>query len=66
LRLRLAYGFEGFMPWNEVESVVEDRRPLDGWSLPIVFDVSEEELKVSGVRQVGVLLPRPALCRVEG
>jgi ATP sulfurylase len=55
------------MPWNEVESVVGDRRPLDGWSLPVVFDVSEEEeLKVSGVRQVGVLLPRPALCRVEG
>jgi sulfate adenylyltransferase len=56
--MSIAYGFfsplEGFMPWNEVESVLRERRLLSGWLFPflVVFDVSEEELKVSGARQV--------------
>jgi len=54
--MSIAYGFfsplEGFMPWNEVESVLRERRLLGGWlfPFPIVFDVSEEELKASGAR----------------
>jgi len=60
--MSIAYGFfsplEGFMPWNEVESVLRERRLLSGWLFPflVVFDVSEEELKVSGARQVDDLL----------
>jgi sulfate adenylyltransferase (EC 2.7.7.4) len=52
----IAYGFfsplEGFMTWNEVESVLKERRLLSGWlfPFPIVFDVSEEELKASGAK----------------
>ena len=34
----IAYGFfsplEGFMPWNEVESVLKERRLLNGWLFP--------------------------------
>jgi sulfate adenylyltransferase len=54
--MSIAYGFfsplEGFMPWNEVESVLRERRLLSGWlfPFPIVFDVSEEELKSSGAK----------------
>ena len=54
--MSIAYGFfsplEGFMPWNEVESVLKERRLLSGWlfPFPIVFDVSEEELKASGAK----------------
>jgi len=52
----IAYGFfsplEGFMTWNEVESVLRERRLLSGWlfPFPIVFDVTEEELKSSGAK----------------
>jgi len=54
--MSIAYGFfsplEGFMPWNEVESVLRERRLLSGWlfPFPVVFDVSEEELKSSGAK----------------
>jgi len=54
--MSIAYGFfsplEGFMPWNEVESVLRERRLLSGWlfPFPIVFDVTEEELKSSGAK----------------
>jgi sulfate adenylyltransferase len=54
--MSIAYGFfsplEGFMPWNEVESVLRERRLLNGWlfPFPIVFDVAEEELKASGAK----------------
>jgi len=54
--MSIAYGFfsplEGFMPWNEVESVLKERRLLSGWlfPFPIVFDVTEEELKASGAK----------------
>jgi len=34
----IAYGFfsplEGFMPWNEVESVLREGRLLSGWLFP--------------------------------
>jgi sulfate adenylyltransferase len=54
--MSIAYGFfsplEGFMPWNEVESVLRERRLLSGWlfPFPIVFDVTEEEFKSSGAK----------------
>ena len=54
--MSIAYGFfsplEGFMTWNEVESVLKERRLLSGWlfPFPIVFDVTEEELKASGAK----------------
>jgi len=74
--MSIAYGFfsplEGFMPWNEVESVLKERRLLNGWlfPFPIVFDVTEEELKASGVKPGDDLLltlrSRPfAVLRVE-
>jgi len=74
--MSIAYGFfsplEGFMPWNEVESVLRERRLLSGWlfPFPIAFDVAEEELKVSGAKPGDDLLltlkRRPfAVLRVE-
>jgi len=60
--MSIAYGFfsplEGFMTWNEVESVLRERRLLSGWlfPFPIVFDVSEEELKTSGAKPGDELL----------
>lgn len=47
----IAYGFfsplEGFMLRAEVDSVVKDMRLTSGyvWSIPIVFDISDEEIK---------------------
>jgi hypothetical protein len=38
--MSIAYGFfsplEGFMPWNEVESVLRERRLLSGWLFPLL------------------------------
>ena len=38
--MSIAYGFfsplEGFMPWNEVESVLRERRLLSGWLFPFL------------------------------
>ncbi len=53
----IAYGFfsplEGFMTRNELESVLKERRLLDGWlwPLPILFDIPEEDLKKLGVKE---------------
>lgn len=54
----LAYGYftplEGFMTKADVESVCKNMRLADGktvWSIPIVFDISDEELKKSGIKQ---------------
>ena len=55
----IAYGFfrplEGFMTKADVESVCNNMTLADGktvWSIPIVFDISEEELKKSGIKAV--------------
>jgi sulfate adenylyltransferase len=54
----LAYGYftplEGFMTKADVESVCKNMRLADGktvWSIPIVFDISDDELKKSGIKQ---------------
>lgn len=53
----LAYGYftplEGFMTKADVESVCKNMRLADGktvWSIPIVFDISEEELKAKDIK----------------
>src|SRR4030042_823794 len=49
--MSIAYGFfspvEGFMGSREVDSVCKEMRLQSGyiWSIPIVFDISEEEIK---------------------
>jgi len=59
----IAYGFfspiEGFMTKADVESVCNNMLLADGktvWSIPIVFDISEEELKKSGIKQYDEVL----------
>jgi len=59
----LAYGFfsplEGFMTKADVESVCNNITLADGktvWSIPIIFDISEEELKKSGIKQYDEIL----------
>ncbi len=54
----IAYGFftplEGFMSKADVESVCNNMTLADGktvWSIPIVFDVTEEKLKASGIQK---------------
>lgn len=54
----IAYGYftplEGFMTKADVESVCKNMTLADGktvWSIPIVFDISEEELKEKGIKQ---------------
>ena len=48
--MSIAYGFfsplEGFMGSKDVDSVCKDMRLQSGyvWSIPIVFDISEEEI----------------------
>jgi sulfate adenylyltransferase len=52
----IAYGFlsplEGFMGRADVDSVVRSMRLADGlvWSIPIVFDMSDDSLRELGVR----------------
>src|SRR4030042_5844278 len=59
----IAYGFfsplEGFMTKADVESVCNSMLLADGktvWSIPIVFDISEEDLKKSGIKQYDEVL----------
>jgi len=54
----IAYGFfsplEGFMTKADVESVCDKMLLADGktvWAIPIVFDMSDEDLKKSGIKQ---------------
>lgn len=55
--LGLAYGFfsplEGFMDRADVRSVAEEMRLASGyvWSIPIVFDLSPDEVKRLGVKE---------------
>lgn len=49
--MSIAYGFfspvEGFMTRNEVESILKERRLLNGWlfPFPLIYDVDEEKIK---------------------
>ncbi len=59
----IAYGFfsplEGFMTKADVESVCNNMLLADGktvWSIPIVFDISEEDLKKSGIKKYDEVL----------
>ena len=59
----LAYGFfsplEGFMTKADVEAVCNNLTLADGktvWSIPIIFDISEEELKKTGIKQYDEVL----------
>ena len=59
----IAYGFfspiEGFMTKADVESVCNNMLLADGktvWSIPIVFDISDEDLKKSGIKQYDEVL----------
>jgi sulfate adenylyltransferase len=53
----IAYGFftplEGFMTKADVDSVCDKMTLSDGsiWSIPIVFDISEEKLKSTGIKK---------------
>ena len=55
--INLAYGFfsplEGFMIRSEVDSVVNNMTLTNGlvWSIPIVFDISQDALAKAGVAQ---------------
>jgi sulfate adenylyltransferase len=74
--ISIAYGFfsplEGFMTRADVESVLKERRLSNGWlfPFPIIYDVSEEELKAAGIKEgdevVLTLKGKPfAVLRVE-
>lgn len=59
----IAYGFfsplEGFMTKADVEAVCKNMTLADGktvWSIPIVFDISEAELKEKGIKQFDEVL----------
>ena len=60
--MSIAYGFfsplEGFMVRNEMERVLKERRLLSEWiwPLPILFDISEEDLKKLGIKEGDQLL----------
>lgn len=60
--ISLANGFfspnEGFMLQADVDSVVKDMRLVSGyvWSIPLVFDVSDEELKQAEIKEGDTLL----------
>ena len=62
--MSIAYGFfsplDRFMTRNEVESVLKERRLLDGWlfPFPIIFDIPEEDLRKLGVKEGDRLLLR--------
>lgn len=55
--VNIAYGFfsplEGFMGRGDVDSVCREMRLASGyvWSIPIVFDISTEELAANGIRE---------------
>ena len=58
----IAYGFfsplEGFMPRADVDSVTKDMILTSGyvWSIPIIFDISDEEIKQIGLKEGDTLL----------
>ena len=60
--MSIAYGFfspvEGFMGHKEVDSVCKDMRLASGyiWSIPIIFDISESEIKAKGLKEGDTLL----------
>ena len=60
--INIAYGFfsplEGFMRRADVDSVVREMRLANGyvWSVPIVYDVSDEEIERLGIREGDKLL----------
>jgi sulfate adenylyltransferase len=60
--VNLAYGFfsplEGFMGQADVDSVARHMTLASGyiWSMPIVFDLSQEELERLGIKPGGALL----------
>jgi sulfate adenylyltransferase len=60
--MSIAYGFfspvEGFMGYKEVDSVCKDMRLASGyiWSIPIIFDISESEVKAKGLKEGDTLL----------
>jgi len=55
--MSIAYGFfsplDRFMTRNEVESVLKERRLMDGWifPFPIIFDVEKDVIKKLNVRE---------------
>jgi sulfate adenylyltransferase len=60
--MSIAYGFfspvEGFMGHKEVDSVCKDMRLNSGyiWSIPIIFDISDSEIKANGLKEGDTLL----------
>lgn len=59
----IAYGFfsplEGFMTKADVEAVCNNMTLADGktiWSIPIIFDISTEELQKTGIKQYDEIL----------
>ncbi len=62
--MSIAYGFfsplDRFMTRNETENVLRERRLLDGWLFPypMIFDVTEEDLRKLGVKEHDRLLLR--------
>jgi sulfate adenylyltransferase len=54
--MSICYGFfsplEGFMGYQDVDSVCHDMRLANGyvWSVPIVFDLSADEVKEKGIK----------------
>jgi sulfate adenylyltransferase len=60
--MSIAYGFfsplEGFMGSRDVDSVCKDMRLQSGyiWSIPIVFDISEQEIKEKRIKPGDAIL----------
>lgn len=60
--MSICYGFfspiEGFMGYREVDSVCKEMRLQSGyvWSIPLVFDLSEDELREKGIKEGDSLL----------
>lgn len=58
----IAYGFftplEGFMNKSDVEAVSKKMRLANGtiWSIPIVFDITNEEIKEKGIKEADTIL----------
>lgn len=58
----LAYGFftplEGFMLKADVDSVCKEMKLANGvlWSIPIIFDISAEEIAEKGIKEGGKIL----------
>ncbi|MFQ6019658.1 MAG: sulfate adenylyltransferase, partial [Dehalococcoidia bacterium] len=58
----IAYGFfsplEGFMGRADVDSVAREMRLVSGyvWSVPVIFDLSDDEIKEQGLKDGETLL----------